>query len=86
MPQIVDITFGFEFLQDIPAPIFGAGENHVTNCIVIRTAEESQKKRTQRKRRSLTESAETNAMAKGNNVKKGVSPPKRSNIYFETDL
>ena len=70
-------------LQDIPAPIFGAGENHVTNCIVVRTAEESQRKRTPRKRRSLTESAETNAMA---NVKKGVSPPKRSNIYFETDL
>ena len=85
MPQVIDITFGFE-LQDIPAPIFGAGENHVSNCIVLRTAgEESQKKRT-RKRRSLTESAETNAMAKGNNVKKGVSPPKRSNIYFETDL
>ena len=67
--------------QDIPAPIFGAGENHVTNCIVVRTAEESQKKRT-RKRRSLTESAETNAMAKGNSE----TPPKRSNIYFETDL
>ena len=35
MPQVIDITFGFE-LQDIPAPIFGAGENHVTNCIVLR--------------------------------------------------
>ena len=80
-------VYAFE-LQDIPAPIFGAGESHVTNCIVVRTAgEESQRKRTPRKRRSLTESAETNAMAKGNNgVKKGVSPPKRSNIYFETDL
>ena len=77
-------VYAFE-LQDIPAPIFGAGESHVTNCIVVRTAgEESQRKRTPRKRRSLTESAETNAMANG--VKKGVSPPKRSNIYFETDL
>ena len=83
---MVDPTISRLEFQDIPAPIFGAGESHVTNCIVLRTAEESQKKRTQRKRRSLTESAETNAMAKANSVKKGVSPPKRSNIYFETDL
>ena len=73
---------------DIPAPIFGAESHVATSCIVLKTGEESLKKRT-RKRRSLTESAETNAMAQGKSAggNSGATPPKRSNnIYFETDL